>query len=131
MAYPYKSYVEHVAVRVKDIDWHVRFFHEALGMTIRTSEGPADNPAQIWTIGGVQLVADPAFEGSEGRLAHLGIFTEDVEAAIAAGKAFGAVEASQGPHWLLLRDGLLLELMQAEPGAVAAALAVNPRASAS
>jgi len=128
--YPYKSYVEHVAVRVKDIDWHIRFFREALGMTIRASEGPADDPEQIWTIGGVQLVADPAFEGSEGRLAHLGIFTEDVEAAVAAGKVFGALEAPQGPHWLLLADGLLLELMQAEPGAVAAALAVNPRASA-
>jgi catechol 2,3-dioxygenase-like lactoylglutathione lyase family enzyme len=128
MAYLHKSYVEHVAVRVKDIDWHIRFFRDALGMTIRAFEGPADNPAQIWTIGGVQLVADPAFEGPEGRLAHLGIFTDDVEAAVAAGKAFGAREAPQGPHWLLLRDGLLLELMQAKPGAVAAALAVNPRA---
>jgi len=32
---------------------------------------------------------------------------------------------------MLLPDGLLLELMQAKPGTVAAALAVNPRASAS
>jgi catechol 2,3-dioxygenase-like lactoylglutathione lyase family enzyme len=131
MTYPYQSYVEHVAIRVKDINWHIRFFRDALGMTVRASEGPAENPVQIWTVGGVQLVANPAFEGSEGRLAHLGIFTEDVEAAIAASKAAGAVEAPQGPHWLLLRDGLLLELMQATPGAVAAALAVDPRASAS
>lgn len=26
MAYTKKAYVEHVAVWVKDIDWHIRFF---------------------------------------------------------------------------------------------------------
>jgi catechol 2,3-dioxygenase-like lactoylglutathione lyase family enzyme len=127
MSYPYKSYVEHVAVRVKDIDWHIRFFREALGMSIRAVEGPADNPTQIWTVGGVQLIADPSFDGSAGRLAHLGIFTEDVDAAVEAAKEWGVGEAPQGRGWLALRDGLLLELLQARPGTVAQALAVNPR----
>ena len=30
-----KAYVEHVAVRVKDIHWHIKFFHEVLGMDVR------------------------------------------------------------------------------------------------
>ncbi len=30
MSYQKKSYVEHVAVIVKDIHWHIRFFKEAL-----------------------------------------------------------------------------------------------------
>ncbi len=128
MTTPKKSYVEHVAVRVKDIGWHVRFFHEALGMTIREVDGPADAPRQVWTIGGIQLMADPTFEGPEGRLAHLGVMTEDQEAAIAAAKAFGATELPQGRNWLALPDGLAIEIIQASANAVAAALAVDPRA---
>jgi catechol 2,3-dioxygenase-like lactoylglutathione lyase family enzyme len=128
MAYAKKSYVEHVAIHVKDIDWHVRFFRDVLGMTIRDVDGPTDAPKQIWTIGGVQLVADPAFEGPEGRLAHLGIMTEDLEAALQAAKAWGVTELPQGRNWLALPDGLSVEIIQASGGSVAAALAVDPRA---
>ena len=47
MAYGRKSYVEHVAVKVKDIDWHLRFFREVLGMTVREVMGPADRPEKL------------------------------------------------------------------------------------
>jgi glyoxylase I family protein len=127
MTYPKKSYVEHVAVRVKDIQWHIRFFRDALGMTIREVDGPADEPRQIWTVGGVQLIADSHFEGPEGRLAHLGIMTEDLEGALQAAKAWGVTELPQGRNWLALPDGLAVEMIQASAGSVAAALAVNPR----
>jgi catechol 2,3-dioxygenase-like lactoylglutathione lyase family enzyme len=124
-----RSYVEHVAVRVRDIDWHVRFFRDVLGMSARAVDGPADDPRQLWTIGGMQLVSDPAFAGPEGRLAHLGVMTEDLEAALAAARAWpGVRELPQGRNWLALPDGLCVELLQAAPGAVAAALAVEPRA---
>ena len=63
MTYQKQSYVEHVAVRVKDVQWHIRFFREALGMSIRAVDGPADAPKQVWTVGGVQLIADPDFAG--------------------------------------------------------------------
>lgn len=128
MAYTKKSYVEHVAVRVKDIHWHIRFFREALGMTVRQTDGPTDNPAQYWSVGGMQLIADPGFEGPEGRLAHLGIMVEDLEQALSAAQAFGVTEMPQGRNWLRLPDGLAVELMQASGKAVAEALAVNPRA---
>jgi catechol 2,3-dioxygenase-like lactoylglutathione lyase family enzyme len=129
MAYTRKSYVEHVAVRVKDIDWHIRFFREALGMPIREVDGPADNPRQIWTVGGVQLMADPTFVGPEGRLAHLGVMTEDLEAALAEAYAWDGVrQMPQGRNWLALPDGLCVEVIQATGDSVAAVLAVNPRA---
>jgi catechol 2,3-dioxygenase-like lactoylglutathione lyase family enzyme len=129
MAYAKKSYVDHVAVRVKDIDWHIRFFREALGMAIRELEGPADNPKQVWTVGGVQLMADPEFRGPEGRLAHLGVMTEDLEAALAAAYAWEGVTAMpQGRNWLALPDGLCVEVLQASGDSVARALAVDPRA---
>jgi catechol 2,3-dioxygenase-like lactoylglutathione lyase family enzyme len=128
VSYTKRSYVEHVAVRVKDIQWHIRFFREALGMAIREVDGPADAPRQVWTVGGVQLMADPDFEGPEGRLAHLGVMTEDLEGALAAASAWGVTTLPQGRNWLALPDGLAVEIIQASAGAVAAALAVNPRA---
>jgi catechol 2,3-dioxygenase-like lactoylglutathione lyase family enzyme len=126
-----KAYIEHVAIWVKDIHWHIRFFHDVLGMDMREVQGPIDDPKQYWTLGGMQFVASPDFAGPEGRLAHLGVMCEDQSAAIAAALRAGAVAMSQGPNWLRLPDGLALELMQAKPAtSVAQALAVNPRAAA-
>jgi len=124
-----RAYVEHVAIRVADIHWHIRFFREVLGMAMREVDGPVDDPHQFWTVGGVQLMADPAHIGPEGRLAHLGIMVEDQAAALAKAKAFGVREMPQGRGWIALPDGLELELIQAAPGTVASALAIDPRAT--
>jgi catechol 2,3-dioxygenase-like lactoylglutathione lyase family enzyme len=123
-----KAYVEHVAIWVRDIRWHIRFFHDVLGMTMRETEGPAEDPKQYWTLGGIQFIASPDFAGPEGRLAHLGVMCEDLEAALAAAKAFGVEEMPQGRNWLRLPDGLAVECIQARGNAVAAALAIDPRA---
>ena len=123
-----KAYLEHVAVWVRDIHWHIKFFHDVLGMTLREVQGSVEEPVQYWTLGGMQFIAQPDFAGPEGRLAHLGVMCEDLEGAIAAAQAFGVTEMPQGRNWLRLPDGLAVELIQASPGAVAQALAVNPRA---
>ena len=128
MAYAQRSYVEHVAVRVRDVQWHVRFFRDALGMEIREIDGPADDPRQVWLTGGVQLMADTGFAGPEGRLGHLGVMTENLEAALDEVYRWGVRELPQGRNWVELPDGLSIEVIQASRGAVEAALAVNPRA---
>jgi catechol 2,3-dioxygenase-like lactoylglutathione lyase family enzyme len=128
MAYAQRSYVEHVAVRVRDVQWHVRFFRDALGMVIREIDGPADDPRQVWLTGGVQLMADTGFAGPEGRLGHLGVMTENLEAALDEVYRWGVRELPQGRNWVELPDGLSIELIQSSRGAVEAALAVNPRA---
>ena len=113
MAYDKTSYLEHTAVRVKDIHWHIRFFKEALGMPLRNIQGDEDDPIQVWTVGGVQLVSDKNFEGPEGRLVHLGIRTDDLEAALEEVYKFeGVQEMPQGHNWFTLPDGLAIELMQ-------------------
>jgi len=128
MAYDKQSYVEHVAIRVKDIQWHIRFFRDVLGMTLREVQGPLDAPNQVWTIGGVQLISDPGFDGPEGRLGHLGVMTEDLEAVLKEAESQGIGNLPQGRNWLALPDGLCVEVIQATASAVTQALAVNPRA---
>jgi len=125
------AYVEHVAIWVKDIHWHIRFFEQVLGMTLREVDGPLEAPRQYWTLGGLQFVQRADFDGPEGRLGHLGVMCADLEAALAAARGFGVVVMPQGRNWLRLPDGLAVELIQARPAdAVARALAVNPRAQA-
>lgn len=122
------GYVEHVAVRVSDIHWHIRFFREVLNMTLREIEGTEDDPVQYWTLGGMQLRADPSFTGPEGRLLHLGIMTDDLEAALERAATFGVKELPAGRNWIELPDGLELELIQAAAGSVHNVRAVDPRA---
>ncbi len=126
-----KAYLEHVAIRVKDIRWHIRFFEDVLGMTMREVDGTIDAPRQYWTVGGLQFIHAPQHEGPEGRLAHLGIVCEDLEAALAAARSYGVSEMPQGRNWLRLPDGLAVELIQAKPAScVARALDIDPRAEA-
>ncbi|MDN7180316.1 VOC family protein [Caballeronia sp. SEWSISQ10-4 2] len=124
-----RAYLEHVAIWVKDIQWHIRFFEDVLGMTMREVDGTREEPRQYWTLGGLQFIRNPRHEGSEGRLAHLGVMCEDLDAALTAAQRYGVSEMPQGRNWLRLPDGLAVELIQAKPAAcVAQALAINPRA---
>jgi len=127
-----KSYVEHVALRVKDIQWHINFFQDVLGMDAREIAGPAASPEQYWTIGGIQLMSTPGFEAppsnEAGRLAHLGIMVQDLELALTEAQSWGVKALPQGRNWLQLPEGLALELIQVHGDGVAQALAVKSRA---
>lgn len=131
MASSNQSYVEHVAVRVRDIRWHINFFHDVLGMDVREIDGPTDAPLQYWTLGGMQLVSTPGFDAppsnDAGWLAHLGIMVKDLEAALTEAKKWNVKVLPQGRNWLQLPDGLAIELIQASGNSVAQVLAVNPR----
>jgi catechol 2,3-dioxygenase-like lactoylglutathione lyase family enzyme len=128
MAYQKKAYLEHVAIWVKDIHWHIKFFHDVLGMTMREVDGTVDEPRQYWTLGGMQFIASPDFKGPEGRLAHLGVMCEDLDAALAEANKYDVTEMPQGRNWLRLPDGLAVEFIQATGDSVAKALAIDPRA---
>lgn len=124
-----RAFIEHVAIRVRDVDWHVAFFRDVLGLGIR-DEAAADGvrPRQVWVLGSVQLIEDPTFEPPEGRLAHLGIMVDDYDGVIERATARGAKALPQGPNWLVLPDGLNIEILRASEGAVEQALSVDFRA---
>lgn len=126
-----RSFVEHVAIRVRDIHWHIHFFREVLGQELREVEGTEQDPSQYWTLGGMQFIATPGFSAppsnDAGWLAHLGVMVEDLEAALAAAQARGIATLPQGRNWLQLPDGLAVELIEAAPGSVAHYFSVKPR----
>ena len=126
------SYLEHVAIRVKDIHWHIRFFREVLGQEMRQVDGTEEKPVQFWTLGGLQFMAAPqlhvAPSNDAGCFAHLGLMVDDLEAALLEAQSWGVKALPQGRNWLQLPDGMAIELMQAARGSVVQALAVQPRA---
>lgn len=72
------SYLEHMALKVSDIEWHVKFFEEVFDMPVRMTLGEAPN-RKIWLHAGIQLNEETDFENVEGRADHLGIMTDNVE----------------------------------------------------
>lgn len=121
------AYLEHAAFHVRSIAPHLAFFRDVLGMTVTQLDGDPEAPRQAWLLGGIQLIEAPAFEGSEGRFAHLGIVCADVPAAIEAAIAHGARATAKGAHWLELPDGLLLEFLPERKGAVSIVRELDPR----
>lgn len=106
--------IDHAAVRVEDIGWHVRFFEEVLGMPVREIDGPPEAPRQVWLEGGVQLIAAPAAAGDAGRaqsrIAHVALRVRGLEAALARAAGWPVTVLPQGPNWLRTPDGVALEL---------------------
>ena len=122
-----QAYLEHAAIHVRDIAFHVAFFRDVLGMTATKVDGDPAAPQQVWLLGGLQLIADPSFTGPEGRCAHLGIVCADVPKAIEAALANGARSTAKGAHWLELPDGLMLEFLPETQDAVRIVRSLDPR----
>lgn len=121
-----QAYLEHVAFRVRDLGWHVRFFEHVLSWKVRQVDGDEANPRQVW-LGGLQLIAATDFDGAEGRVNHIGVRCADVEAVMAAAYAFEGVTADpRGKNWLVLPEGFIVELLPASLRAASAALAIHP-----
>jgi predicted enzyme related to lactoylglutathione lyase len=124
-----KAYVEHVAIRVRDIAWHIEFFAKVFGMTVFRVDGAKEAPKQVWAVGGIQLIGEPDMTDPVGCFGHIGVMAENAAAIVDAALGYGGVQHDpRGRHWLVLPDGIVVEVLQASPAsAVAEALAVNAR----
>lgn len=131
MLYCGKSFVEHTAIYVKDILWHIRFFEEVFGMTVLHLEGTHKLPRKVWLSGGIQINEDKGFYAQEGRLAHLGITTDDLSLCLEAAYERGVTTMSngQGKNWIRLPDGLCIEVLQAKENATDVYLTNQPSLS--
>lgn len=111
------AHVDHVAVRIADIAWHIRFFQEVFGMVVKQVDGPAEAPLQVWFDAGIQLIATAGHEAlpsnDAGWLAHIALCVADREAVLAHAADWGATVLPQAANWIQTPDGLALELFQA------------------
>ncbi|MER1968992.1 VOC family protein [Castellaniella sp. GW247-6E4] len=109
-----RTALDHVAVRVGDIDWNIRFFEAVLGMAVRQVDGPPEAPRQVWLEGGIQLIAAPEVvaevASAQPWIAHVAIRVRGLEAALARAADWSVTALPQGPHWLRTPDGIALEL---------------------
>ena len=122
-----KGYLEHSAIFVKDMDWHLKFFETVFDMGIRSKSMNGDKIAQVWLHGGMQLTVKDDFDGLEGGFNHLGIMVDDLDKAVDEAYKFGVTEMPQGRNWVRTPEGIGIEIMKAENNAVAQALAIDPR----
>lgn len=107
------SYLEHMALKVSDIEWHVKFFEEVFDMPVRMTLGEAPN-RKIWLHAGIQLNEETDFENVEGRADHLGIMTDNVDAVLEKAYALGVEELPQGHNWIKLPSGIHIEVIGAK-----------------
>ena len=104
-----KASIGHTAIKVKDINGMVTLLEELLGFHVARKAGDGPVPSGVWFEEGLQLVHDPAYDGPEGRLHHLGILVDDREAMAQECKERGFAEVR--PNWYALSDGLVLEFL--------------------
>ena len=118
-----KTYLDHAAVTVADIEWTMKLFEDILGMKETRRKEKDSKLTMLWLDGGIQLVAAPE-DSVAGRGHHLGLVVDDIPSALAALKAVPGVHGIAGKpeKWIQLPDGLTLELFQAKDGAIDAAL---------
>ena len=112
-----RNHVEHVAVKVRDLEWHRAFFRDVLGMKETEVQGDADWPKQVW-VGGVQLTRDSGYTPrpqAEERVWHIGVNVRDIETAAKDVAAYpGVTRFSDAPgqeYWYVLPEGLVMELV--------------------
>lgn len=110
-------YVDHVATRVTDIAWHIRFFQEVFGMIITQVDGTVEAPRQVWFDAGIQLIATAghaaASSNDSGGLAHIALRVADRAAVLEQAAAWGAAALPQASNWIQTPEGLAFELIQA------------------
>ena len=114
------AYVDHCAIPVKDVEWHVAFFRVACGMNVREQRGPEENPEQVWMNGGIQLNKTSELP-SKGGAFHIGIMAEDAQDVLQKSYSFDGVRNYDNREgWIVLPEGTIVEVIQALPGAIKA-----------
>lgn len=111
------AYVDHVAVKVRDFDRIKQFFIEVMGADVTLTD-PADGTEplkQAW-VGGVQLQRDESYDAAaqgEGRMTHIGMAVDDVDAVLERAYAVEGVVQAEGHerNWFVIPDGPMIEVV--------------------
>lgn len=105
--------IDHVAIRVNDLEESVRFFQEVFEMNIDKTAG--EKPMRkIWFREGIQLNETEGIPGGEGEMDHIGICCDHKEIILERSRLFGCSPLPNGDHWFQTPDGVKIELKEAD-----------------
>jgi len=79
----------HAAIRVRDLEATLRFYHEVVGLPIERVRGDPARPEMVW-LPGLQLIRDETLDPrAKGVYDHVGIPVRNLEAIVANLEANG------------------------------------------
>jgi len=114
-----KAKLDHLALRVADLEWYVDFLQSVFDMQITETQGDdPSRPEQVW-LGGFQLTRSgqitPKQDTHSERIWHVSIDVADRDAAANAMLDYPGVkrwkDKPEQQYWLVLPDGLIIELV--------------------
>lgn len=119
------AYLEHMAFKVNDLDWCVKFFQDVFDMPIRLSLGQAPN-RKIWLHAGIQLNEDLTFKNQEGRCDHFALMVTNYDEVLEKCKMYGCKTLEMGENWLQMPNGMIIELKRGNQIALETIIAQKP-----
>ena len=92
-------YRNHTALKVRNLQASLQFYHEVMGLPIILWVGPQDNPRTVF-LAGIQLYpTPPAMEGNPvGSFDHFGLCVDNLEAACSRLDAAGFLAETPIEH---------------------------------
>lgn len=102
--------LHHVALCVADFEWHLSFFKEVFGMSVSRETGTAGN-RQLWFYEGIQIIEKQCLLSAEHIVDHIAVSVLDSKDVITKAVSFGCTLPANHDNWIVLPNGLQIELM--------------------
>lgn len=103
--------IHHVALKVADIPYFIRFFSDVFSMSVTKTRGDEGAWDSVWLSGGVQLLSAECPTPRAGTMDHVSFLVPDVEAVKQKAAAYGAAPVpGKGAHWFQIPEQILFEL---------------------
>ncbi len=104
---------DHVCLMVNDMKWHLDLFQRVFGFRIDKYVGSAEDPQKVWFKENLQLNrTDDVIVKEGGMFSHLGLKVEDQTRVITELKDLGGKETADGFNWIMMPNGLYLEILK-------------------
>lgn len=103
--------IDHVAIKVNNLEESVQFFEEVFGMEIEKTAG--EKPVRkVWFKEGIQLNETDGDIERGGMLDHIGIYTDNQSAVLGKSWEYGCKKLPNGDNWFENPLGLKVELKE-------------------
>ena len=101
--------IDHVAIKVNNLEESVQFFEEVFGMEIEKTAG--EKPVRkVWFKEGIQLNEEAGKIAADGVMDHIGIYTDNEDMVLEKSEKYGCRNLPNGKNWIQTPTGLIIEL---------------------